>query len=230
MISIRRSSERGYAHHGWLESWHSFSFAEYQDPAHVRFGPLRVINEDIVQPGAGFDTHGHRNMEILTYVLSGTLRHHDSMGHSADIRHGEIQLMRAGSGVMHSEFNPSQSEPVHLLQIWIIPDVQGLTPGYWQQAIPVESTRGRWCLLVSPDGAEGSLQIRQEVRIYAAILDGATLNHQLGIGRRAYLHVARGSLMANEFELSAGDALAFVDEAAVELSAAENAEVLLFDL
>src|SRR5512146_3122606 len=167
MITLRKSNERGHAQHGWLESWHSFSFADYYDPAHVHFGPLRVINEDIVQAGTGFDTHGHRDMEIITCILSGRLRHRDSMGHGEDIHPGEIQLMRAGSGVMHSEFNPSDDEPVHLLQIWIIPNELGLTPGYWQKRFPDEAKRGRWCLLVSPDAAQGSLRIHQDARLSA---------------------------------------------------------------
>jgi len=231
MIAVQKSSDRGYAHHGWLESWHSFSFADYYDPAHIRFGSLRVINEDIVQPGTGFDTHGHRDMEILTYVLSGTLRHRDSMGHGEDIRPGEIQLMRAGTGVQHSEFNPSPDEAVHLLQIWIMPNRQGLTPGYWQKNFPLENKRGRWCLLASPDEADGSLRIHQDARVSAACLDGAeALSYPLVAGRRAYLHVARGSLQANGYALSAGDALMYTDEAGVALSAAQDAEVLLFDL
>jgi len=231
MITLRKSSERGYAHHGWLESWHSFSFADYHDPAHVRFGPLRVINEDIVQPGTGFDTHGHRDMEILTYVLSGTLRHHDSMGHGEDIRYGEIQLMSAGTGVQHSEMNPSPDEAVHLLQIWIMPDRQGLKPGYQQKNFLLEDKLGRWRLLASPDSAQGSLLIHQDARVFAAQLDGAeTLNYPLAAGRKAYLHVARGSLQANGYALSAGDALMYSGEAAVALGAARDAEVLLFDM
>ena len=229
MITLRKSGERGYAHHGWLESWHSFSFADYYDPAHVRFGPLRVINEDIVQAGKGFGTHGHRDMEILTYVLSGTLRHGDSMGNGGDIRHGEIQLMRAGSGVMHSEFNPSPDEAVHLLQIWIMPDQPGLPPGYWQKRVPFR--RGRWCLLVSPDAGADALQIHQDARVSSALLDGGeTLDYPLVPGRRAYLHVARGKLTANGMALQAGDALMYEGEARVELSAGGNAEVLLFDM
>lgn len=235
MITLRQSGARGYAHHGWLESWHSFSFADYHDPAHVRFGPLRVINEDIVQPGSGFDTHGHRDMEILTYVLSGTLRHRDSLGGQGDIRHGEIQLMRAGTGVMHSEFNPSPDEAVHLLQIWVLPDRQGLAPGYWQKTVPVKENRGRWCLLVSPDAAkepsEDALHIHQDARVSAAMLDGAAaLEYALASGRRAYLHVARGKVRANEHALAAGDALMYVDEPRVELSGGDDAEVLLFDM
>lgn len=231
MITLRKASARGHARHGWLESWHSFSFADYQDPAHVRFGTLRVINEDIVQPGTGFDTHSHRDMEIVTYILSGKLRHRDSMGNGADIPAGEIQLMRAGSGVQHSEFNPSADEAVHLLQIWIMPDEQGLAPGYWQKKFPDEAKRGRWCLLASPDAADGSLSIHQDVRLSAALLDGTeTLDYPIQDGRKAYLHVARGSLQANGHELAAGDALMYVDEARVGLAAGNDAEVLLFDL
>jgi len=231
MLTLRKADERGHANHGWLESWHSFSFADYYDPAHMRFGALRVINEDIVQPGRGFDTHGHRDMEIITCILSGRLRHRDSMGHGEDIRAGEIQLMRAGSGVQHSEFNSSPDEPVHLLQIWIMPDEQGLAPGYWQKSFSDEAKRGRWCLLASPDAVDGSLRIHQDVRLSAALLDGAeTLDYPIPAGRRAYLHVARGSLQANGRELAAGDALMYVDEARVSLAAGNDAEVLLFDL
>ncbi|HEY5994174.1 MAG TPA: pirin family protein [Gallionellaceae bacterium] len=229
MITLRKSSERGHAHHGWLESWHSFSFADYYDPAHLHFGPLRVINEDIVQPGTGFDTHGHRDMEILTYVLSGTLRHRDSMGNEGDIGHGEIQLMRAGSGVLHSEINPSSGAAVHLLQIWIMPDQQGLPPGYWQKRVPFR--RGQWNLLVSPSDSGDALHIHQDAQVWSALLDGAEkLEYQLAAGRRAYLHVARGRLTANGRALEAGDALTYADERMVVLSAGNNAEVLLFDM
>lgn len=231
MITLRKSSERGYAHRGWLESWHSFSFADYYDPENIRFGSLRVINEDIVQPGTGFDTHGHRDMEILTYVLSGALRHRDSMGHGEDINYGEVQVMSAGAGVQHSEVNPSPDEAVHLLQIWIMPNRQGLTPGYQQKNFPLENKRGCWCLLASPDAVQGSLLIHQDARVFAARLDGKeTLDYPLAAGRRAYLHMARGGLQANGYALSAGDALMFTDEAVVALSAAQDAEVLLFDL
>ncbi len=230
MITQRKSGERGHAHHGWLESWHSFSFADYHDPAHVRFGPLRVINEDIVQPATGFDTHGHRDMEILTYVLDGTLRHRDSMGNAGDIRHGEIQLMRAGTGVMHSEFNPGP-EPVHLLQIWILPDTQGLAPGYWQKQFAPNARHGRWCVLVSPDATEDALHIHQDARVAAARLDHThQLEYLLAPGRRAYLHVARGKLNANGRLLEAGDALTYIEEERVELRGGDDAEVLLFDL
>ena len=231
MITLRKSSERGHAHHGWLESWHSFSFADYYDPAHIRFGPLRVINEDIVQPGTGFDTHGHRDMEILTYVLSGALRHRDSMGHGEDIRYGEVQMMSAGTGVQHSEVNPSPDEAVHLLQIWIMPERQGLTPGYQQKNFPLEDKLARWCLLASPDSAQGSLLIHQDTRVFAARLDGTEmLDYPLATGRKAYLHVARGSLQANGYGLSAGDGLMYEEEGEVVLSAARDAEVLLFDM
>lgn len=231
MIVLRKATERGYAHHGWLESWHSFSFADYRDPDHVHFGPLRVINEDIVQPSTGFGTHGHRDMEILTYVLSGALRHRDSMGHGEDIRYGEVQVMSAGTGVQHSEVNPSPNEAVHLLQIWIIPDTQDLTPGYQQKEFPLADKKARWCLLASPDAVQGSLLIHQDARVFAARMDGTeTLEHTLATGRKAYLHVARGGLQANGHELVAGDALMYEDEKIVELKAAKEAEVLLFDM
>ena len=231
MIVLRKSGERGYAHHGWLESWHSFSFADYRDPEHVHFGPLRVINEDIAQPGTGFGTHGHRDMEILTYVLSGTLRHRDSMGHGEDIRYGEVQVMSAGTGVQHSEVNPSPDEAVHLLQIWIITDRQNLTPGYQQKHFPLQDKQGRWCMLASPDATQGSLLIHQDARVFAARLDGTEkLDYPIAAGRKIYLHVARGNLQANGYALSAGDALMYTDEVGVELSAAKEAEVLLFDM
>ena len=231
MISLRKSSSRGHAQHGWLESWHSFSFADYYDPANIRFGALRVINEDIVQPGTGFETHGHRDMEILTYVLSGALRHRDSMGHGGDLRYGDIQVMSAGTGVQHSEANPSQDEAVHLLQIWVMPARQGLAPAYSQKHFPAQDKLGRWCLLVSPDAEQGSLVIHQDARVFAAKLDGAQeLECILTAGRKAYLHIARGSLQANGHALSAGDALTYVEEDVIALSGARDAEVLLFDL
>lgn len=231
MIVLRKAGERGYAHHGWLESWHSFSFADYQDAAHVNFGPLRVINEDIVQPGTGFGTHGHRDMEILTYVLSGTLRHRDSTGSSGDIHYGEIQMMSAGTGVQHSEINPSSTEAVHLLQIWIIPDRKNLTPQYQQKEFPLNDTHGRWCLLASPDTAQGSLLIHQDARVFVARLDdGKMLDYPIAANRKIYLHVARGGLKANGHRLTAGDALMYEDEVEVELSETKETEVLLFDM
>lgn len=231
MIVLRKASERGYAHHGWLESWHSFSFADYHDPAHVRFASLRVINEDIVQPNSGFGMHPHRDMEILTYILDGALLHQDSMGNSEQIRAGEVQVMSAGTGVTHSEFNASATQAVHLLQIWILPEQQNLMPGYQQKVFGASAKRGRWCLLASPDQADGSLSIHQDARVFAALLDGAeTLSYAIEAKRKIYLHLARGTLSANGQILNAGDALMYSDEASVNLVAGINAEVLLFDM
>jgi len=231
MIALRKASERGHARHGWLESWHSFSFADYHDPAHVRFASLRVINEDIVQPSSGFGMHPHRDMEILTYILDGALRHQDSMGNSEQIRAGEVQVMSAGTGVTHSEVNASATEAVHLLQIWIMPAQQNLPPGYQQKVFGASAKRGRWCLLASPDQAAGSLRIHQDVRVSAALLNGAeTLSYAVPAGRKIYLHVARGALSANGQSLNAGDALMYRDEVNVELASGINAELLLFDM
>jgi redox-sensitive bicupin YhaK (pirin superfamily) len=231
MMVLRKASERGHARHGWLESWHSFSFADYHDPAHVRFGSMRVINEDIVQPGSGFGMHPHRDMEILTYILDGTLRHQDSMGNSEQIRAAEVQVMSAGTGVTHSEVNASATEVVHLLQIWIIPARQNLTPGYQQKEFGASSKRGRWCLLASPDQMDGSLRINQDARVSAALLnDAEMLRYPIPAGRQIYMHVARGALKANGYSLNAGDALMYGDEEIVDLAAGNNAEVLLFDL
>lgn len=231
MITLRKASERGHAHHDWLESWHSFSFADYHDPAHMRFASLRVINDDIIQPGKGFGMHPHRDMEILTYILGGALRHQDSMGNGEKIHGGEVQLMSAGSGILHSEFNASTTQPVHLLQIWLTPNQQGLTPGYQQKAFATESKRSRWCLLASPDQADGSLRIHQDTRIFAALLDGTeTLNYSITAKRRIYLHIARGAITANGQTLTTGDALMFSDETLVVLEKGNNAEVLLFDM
>ncbi|MGC2048829.1 MAG: pirin family protein [Gallionella sp.] len=231
MLALRKATERGHARHGWLESWHSFSFADYHDPAHMRFASLRVINEDIVQPNSGFGMHPHRDMEILTYILDGALCHHDSMGNSEQIRAGEVQVMSAGTGVTHSEVNASATEAVHLLQIWIIPAQQNLPPGYQQKVFGASAKRGRWCLLASPDQAAGSLLIHQDVRVSAALLNGAeTLAYPVPAGRKIYLHVARGALTASGHSLNAGDALKYSDEPKVELTAGINAEVLLFDM
>jgi len=231
MMVLRKATDRGHARHGWLESWHSFSFAEYRDPAHVRFASLRVINEDIVQPNTGFGMHPHRDMEILTYILDGALRHQDSMGNSEQIRAGEVQVMSAGTGVTHSEVNASTTEAVHLLQIWIIPAQQNLQPGYQQKVFGVSANRGRWCLLASPDQSDGSLLIHQDVRVFAALLNGTeTLHYPNPAGRKIYLHLARGALSANGKNLNAGDALMYSDETNVEVSAGVNAEVLLFDM
>ena len=208
MQEIRRADERGYADHGWLKSFHSFSFADYHDPEHVEFGPLRVINEDRVQPGQGFGTHGHRDMEIISYVLEGALAHKDSTGSSSTIRPGDVQRMSAGHGVQHSEFNPSSNEGVHFLQIWIQPNVRGIPPSYEEKRFSEAEKRGRLRLIASPDQAEGSVLIRQDVRVYAGLFDGAeTADLAIGPGRRAYVHVARGAIAVNGVALQAGDAL-----------------------
>ncbi len=231
MNEIRRSAERGYADHGWLKSFHTFSFADYFDPDHVEFGPLRVINEDRVAPGAGFGTHGHRDMEIISYVLAGELAHKDSMGNGSTIRPGDVQRMSAGRGVQHSEFNPSRNEPVHFLQIWIQPNQQGIVPSYEEKAFPVAEKRGRLCLIASSDRAEGSVLIHQDARVYAGLFDAgerATLN--VAPGRRVYVHVARGKISANDAELDAGDALKLTEGAELSLRDGKGAEVLVFDL
>ena len=228
---VRRGRERGFADHGWLKSFHSFSFADYFDPQHVQYGALRVINEDRVEPGQGFGTHGHRDMEIISYVLEGALAHKDSTGTSSTIRPGDVQRMSAGSGVRHSEFNPSKSEGVHFLQIWIHPDVQGIPPSYEEKHFPVNEKLGRLRLIASRDQAEGSVLIHQDARVYAGLFDGdehATLD--LGGERRAYLHVARGAITANDVELKAGDALKLSGAPALQLRDGVDAEVLVFDL
>jgi quercetin 2,3-dioxygenase len=231
MLEIRRASDRGYADHGWLRSYHSFSFADYRDPQHVEFGALRVINEDRVVPGAGFGTHGHRDMEIVSYVLEGELAHKDSTGTSSVIRPGDVQRMSAGSGVRHSEFNGSQEKPVHFLQIWIQPDVLGIDPGYEQKHFAPDEKRGRLRLVASPDGAGGSVRIRQDARLYAGLFDAAERgNLEVAAGRRIYVHVARGKVTANGESLAAGDALKLTDTTALALSDGAGAEVLVFDL
>ena len=231
MIELRRANERGYADHGWLRSFHTFSFADYYDPLHMGFGSLRVINEDRVQPAKGFGTHGHRDMEIISYVLDGALEHKDSMGNGSVIRPGDVQRMSAGRGVMHSEFNHSQSELVHFLQIWIEPNVRGIAPGYEEKRFDASAKRGRLCLIASPDGRDGSVTIHQDARVYAALVDGAErMTHSLASGRKAYVHVARGGVTVNGQALAAGDALkaSGVDE--IVLERGDGAEVLLFDL
>jgi redox-sensitive bicupin YhaK (pirin superfamily) len=231
MNEIRRSQERGFADHGWLKSFHTFSFADYFDPQHVEFGPLRVINEDRVQAGAGFGTHGHRDMEIISYVLSGELAHKDSMGNGSTIKPGDVQRMSAGSGVRHSEFNPSQTEGTHFLQIWIQPDKVNIPPSYEEKRFAPEEKRGRLRLIVSPDSAQGSLLIHQDARVYAGLFDGAeTAQLNVGNDRRLYVHVAQGKLSANGVALSAGDALKVMGETRLVLEHGENAEVLVFDL
>ena len=231
MQEIRRSEERGFADHGWLRSYHSFSFADYFDPAHVEFGPLRVINEDRVSPGAGFGTHGHRDMEIITYVLAGQLEHRDSMGNGSTIRPGDVQRMSAGTGVRHSEFNPSSAESVHFLQIWIQPSSKGIEPSYEQKHFAAADKRGRLCLIASSDGAARSVFIHQDARVYASLLDGRD-EAALAVDqrRRVYVHMARGALTVEGTELAAGDALMLSDTKRVEFGRADDAEVLVFDL
>jgi quercetin 2,3-dioxygenase len=231
MNEIRRSNERGFADHGWLKSFHTFSFADYFDPEHVEFGPLRVINEDRVQAGAGFGTHSHRDMEIISYVLGGELAHKDSMGNGSTIRPGDVQRMSAGTGVRHSEFNPSPGEPVHFLQIWIQPAKRNIEPGYEEKRFGPEEKRGRLRLIVSPDRADGSLLIHQDARIYAGLFNGdERAELEVQPGRRIYVHLARGSLTANGAALEAGDALRITDGTQLTLSAGRDAEVLVFDL
>ena len=231
MIEIRKSEERGRADHGWLRSYHTFSFADYSDPENMGFGHLRVINEDRIQPGTGFGTHGHRDMEIISYVLEGALAHKDNMGNGSTIVPGDVQLMSAGKGVLHSEFNHARDDVTHFLQIWIEPNVSGIPPSYEQKRFDAESKRGRLRLVASPDAREGSVTIHQDAFLYAALLDGADrATHKLQPGRRAYLHVARGKLTANGQPIEAGDALKATNTAEITLEKGEGAEVLLFDL
>ena len=231
MIEIRKSEDRGRADHGWLRSYHTFSFADYSDPENMGFGHLRVINEDRIQPGTGFGTHGHRDMEIISYVLEGALAHKDNMGNGSTIVPGDVQLMSAGKGVLHSEFNHARDEVTHFLQIWIEPNVSGIPPSYEQKRFDAESKRGRLRLVVSPDGRDGSVTIHQDAHLYAGLLDGSDRAVQkLQPGRRAYVHVARGRLTVNGQPLEAGDALKATDTAEIVLQQGEGAEVLLFDL
>jgi hypothetical protein len=231
MIAIRKSDERGVAEFGWLTSRHSFSFGHYYDPAHMGFGDLRVINEDRVRPGRGFDLHGHRDMEILSYVLEGSLEHRDTLGNGAVVRPGEVQRMSAGTGIRHSEYNPSPADPVHFLQIWIVPDRHGLPPGYEQKEFPEAERRGRLRRIASGDGREGSVTIHQDTDVYAASLaPGEAVRLPLRGGRRAWVQVARGSVHVNGVALDAGDGAALTEELAVEVHATTEAEVLVFDL
>ncbi len=231
MLTIRKARERGHANHGWLDSWHTFSFADYHDPREMGYGPLRVINDDTVQPGAGFGKHGHRDMEIITYVLEGELAHEDSMGNGSIIRPGSVQRMSAGQGVTHSEFNPSRDESVHFLQIWIEPNVQGVSPSYEEKQFGPAEKKGQLRLIASPDGREGSVTIHQDAYVYASMLDGKdAVTHRLAPGRRAYVHVARGSVKVNGEPLAAGDGIKIAGVGEVKLDHGEDAEVLLFDL
>jgi quercetin 2,3-dioxygenase len=231
MNEIRRSHERGFADHGWLKSFHTFSFADYYDPKHVEFGPLRVINEDRVQAGAGFGTHAHRDMEIISYVLSGELAHKDSMGNGSTIKPGDVQRMSAGSGIRHSEFNPSQSAGTHFLQIWIQPDQANIEPSYEEKHFAPSEKRGRLRLIVSPDRAQGSLLIHQDARLYAGLFDGAeAADFTVETGRRMYVHAAQGAIEANGVALGAGDALQISRGTELHLERGKDAEVLVFDL
>jgi len=231
MIEIRRADQRGVAEHGWLSSRHTFSFAHYDDPKQRGFSDLRVINDDRVAAGEGFGTHPHRDMEILSYVLEGALAHRDTLGNGSVIRYGDVQLMRAGSGIAHSEFNHSQDEEVHFLQIWLLPDRHGLPPGYQQTHVPAEEKRGRLRPILSPDGRDGSLQLHQDAVVYAGLFDGnETARLELAAGRAAYVHLARGRLSVNGIALEAGDGVKVLAEEALDFGSGEDAEVLVFDL
>jgi len=231
VIETRLGRDRGHARHGWLDSFHSFSFAGYHDPAHMGFGPLRVINEDRVEPGMGFGAHSHRDMEIISYVLEGGLAHRDSIGNGSTLRPGQVQRMSAGTGVTHSEYNASDRERVHFLQIWIEPDRRGVAPSYEEKTFDALAKRGKLRLIASPDGAEGSVTIHQDARLYAGLFDaGESARFDVAPGRRAYVHLVRGALEVNGEKLEAGDALKVSDEGHVRLANGRDAEVLLFDL
>ena len=231
MLTIRRAGARGHADHGWLDTRHTFSFADYYDPREMGFGSLRVINEDRVRPGAGFPTHGHRDMEILSYVLAGALEHRDSLGTGSVIRPGDVQRMSAGTGVMHSEYNASAAEPVHFLQIWILPERRGLAPGYEQNHFPAADRRGRLRLVASRDGRDGSLVIHADAHVYATLLEpGQAVTHALAANRHAWVQVAHGTVTLDGEALAAGDGAAVSGEGALALAAREPAEVLVFDL
>jgi quercetin 2,3-dioxygenase len=231
MIRIRKADERGRSRLSWLESYHTFSFGQYYDPQYQGFRALRVINEDRVQPGQGFSTHSHRDMEIISYVLAGALAHRDSMGNGSVIRPGDVQLMRAGTGVTHSEYNPSSEGLVHFLQIWILPDEQGLAPAYEQRYFPVETRRNVLRLIVSSDGRDGSLRMHQDAELYATVLEsGRSVTHDLAKGRHAWVQVVRGRIRLNGFSLQEGDGAALSDEPQAEITADSKAELLIFDL
>ncbi|WP_338847133.1 pirin family protein [Massilia sp. W12] len=230
MMRLRKADQRGYADHGWLQSWHSFSFADYYDANHMHFGPLRVINDDWIAPDNGFGMHGHRDMEIISYVLAGELSHKDSMGNGSVIRPGAVQRMSAGKGVLHSEYNHGQ-DTTHLLQIWIHPSQPGGSPSYEEKVFPTEEKQGRLRLVASPDGREGSVSMQQDALLYVGLFDGAQqASLALRPGRLAYVHLARGALQVNGQALQAGDALLLQDEAQISISQGEAAEVLVFDL
>ncbi len=231
MLTLRRSAERGHADHGWLNSYHSFSFADYHDPAHMGFGPLRVINEDRINPGTGFGTHGHRDMEIISYVLDGELAHKDSMGNGSVIRPGDVQRMSAGSGVRHSEFNHAPAAVTHFLQIWIEPNQRGIPASYEEKHFGESDKRGRLRLVASGSGAEGSVLIHQDANMYAGLFDSTeSASLTIASGRQLYVHMARGTLSANGMALAQGDALKIVGETALLIDGGAAAEVLVFDL
>lgn len=229
--SIRRAADRGHVDHGWLDTWHTFSFGSYLDRRHMGFRALRVINDDRVEPGMGFGTHGHRDMEIITYVLSGALSHKDSMGNGSTIRPGNVQRMSAGTGVTHSEFNASDTEPVHLLQIWILPDRNGDVPSYEEAEFTADDKRGRLRLIASPDGRDGSVTIHADARVFASVLgDNESVSHAVAPGRHVWVHVATGSVEVAGERLTAGDAIAISDGDDISITGIGEGEVLLFDL
>ncbi len=232
MITVRRAKERGIANFGWLDSRHTFSFGEYYDPAQMGFGPLRVINEDRVSPGQGFGTHGHKDMEIISYVLEGALEHKDSIGTGSVIRPGDVQVMSAGTGIRHSEFNHSKTDPVHFLQIWVVPDRQGIAPRYEQKTFPDAEKRGRLRLVGSPHGRDGSVVIHQDVELFAALLNaGEKVTHTLAAGRRGWIQVMRGAAALDGHDLVAGDGAALTDEPGLSVTAkVDHTEILVFDL
>ena len=231
MLTLRKSNDRGYADHGWLKSFHTFSFAGYHDPKHMGFGNLRVINEDRIAPGTGFGTHGHRDMEIISYVLSGELAHQDNIGNVESIPPGDVQRMSAGRGVVHSEFNHKKDETTHFLQIWIEPNVRGIAPGYEQKSFSAADKRGRLRLVVSPDGADGSVSMHADARLYAGLIDGnESAELALDPQRKSYVHLVRGELEVNGRKLASGDAAMLEGESRLKLASGKNAEVLVFDL
>ncbi|MCA1324818.1 pirin family protein [Herbaspirillum sp. alder98] len=231
MMQLRKSTERGHGNHGWLDSYHSFSFADYHDPKHMGFGPLRVINEDRVAAGQGFGTHGHRDMEIISYVLDGELAHKDSMGNGSVIRPGDVQRMSAGTGVRHSEYNHSQTGTTHFLQIWIMPDRAGAEPGYQEAHFSAADKQGRLRLVASSDGRDGSVSMNQDASLFAGLFDGdEAASYTLAAGRLGYVHVARGKVSVNGQALEAGDAVKLTDVDKLDITGGDNAEVLVFDL
>ena len=231
MFAMRKAGDRGHANHGWLDSYHSFSFGSYYDPQHMGVSNLRVINDDTVAPGGGFAEHGHENMEIISYVLEGALEHKDSIGNGSVIRPGDVQRMSAGTGVTHSEYNHSSAEPVHFLQIWLQPNARGIEPAYDQKHFPIEDRRGRWVLLVSPDGRDGSIATHQDALLFGSLLaPGESLDYRFAADRQGYLHLARGRLQVGQVTLEQGDGLPVRQRELLALQGIEQAEILLFDL